>query len=107
MQLTANEELELRYMQALGFKWIARHEIGSVEIFKEEPVLESSIGFTKHGYEIWVIEGNYPINDFSLMRRPEIAKHEYITFEDGPLEIDKLLRENGDIPLVEPKGTGL
>lgn len=42
------------------------------------------------------------------MRRPGIAKHEYITFEDGPLEIDKLLRENGwDIPLVEPKGTGL
>ena len=102
MQLTQLEEIELKYLKAKGFKYIARHEIGTVEAFKEKPVRSKSTG-----YSIWVI-GRLPVLDFSLYFKTDLGAYDFLKWEDGPLEIDKLLMENGwDIPLVEPKGNEL
>ena len=86
MQLTANEELELRYMQARGFKWIARDE-------SEEGCRGCRSGFYVSGV------GDY--------MECVVGEYEFLNWKDEPLEIEKLLRKNGDIPLVEPKGNEL
>ena len=88
MQLTANEELELRYMQALGYKWIARDKTGEVFAYKTKPYRENvCFGCENNDY--------VPCS---------LGEYEELDFETKPLEIDKLLMENGwDIPLVEPK----
>lgn len=97
--LTALEEIELKYLQAKGFKYIARHHIGSLEAFKEKPVRNYG-----PGHPTWVI-GSYPIQNHTLYHELELDKYEFIKWEDEPMEIDKLLRENGwDIPLVYPEG---
>ena len=94
MQLTANEELELRYMQALGFKWIARDANENVYAYDIKPYIK----FVKNVYTNGD-EGDY--------MECEIGEYDFLKWEDEPLEIEKLLRENGDIPLVEPKGNEL
>ena len=96
MQLTTNEELELRYMQALGYKWIARDnsKYKEVNVYTVKPSRYTS-------YQGW--NGfNGDIGDIQL------GEYDFLKWEDEPLEIEKLLRENGrDIPLVEPKGNEL
>ena len=98
MQLTANEELELRYMQARGFKWIARDENKEVYAYEMMPYKSAGIPGSSNKY--------YANNDGDYIECP-VGEYEFLKWEDEPLEIDKLLRENGDIPLVEPKGNGL
>ena len=96
MQLTANEELELRYMQALGFKWIAKEKEGVVFAFEFKPKMMAGEDCGEWRAE----DGNC-----QLMA---LGKYDIIEWIDEPMEIDKLLRENGwDIPLVEPKGNEL
>ena len=93
MQLTANEELELKYMQALGYKWIARDGDRKSRVFA------------------WQIKPNRGeiewIHDESEVRWLHVGEYDFLKWEDGPMEIDKLLMKNGwDIPLVEPKDDG-
>ena len=99
MRLTANEELELRYMQARGFKWIARdcadsYNIKKVWVYKARPTRR---------------ENDWVSNDDSIDDYGEcnLGEYAFLKWEDEPMEIEKLLRENGDIPLVEPKGNEL
>lgn len=93
MQLTAKEELELRYMQALGHKWIARDngKYKEVNAYTVKPSRYTS-------YQGWNgINGD--IGDIQL------GEYNFLKWEDEPMEIDKLLMENGwDVPLVEPEG---
>ena len=87
MQLTDNEELELRYMQALGYKWIARDMNREVFAHNGEPY--------RSGID-WVNNGDYECMT--------LGKYDFLKWEDEPMEIDKLLRENGkDVELVYPK----
>lgn len=95
MRLTANEELELRYMQALGFKWIAR-DGGKYKEVNAYTVKPSRYTYFQGWNGI-----NGDIGDIQL------GEYDFLKWEDEPMEIEKLLRESGDIPLVEPKGTGL
>ena len=50
MQLTANEELELRYMQARGFKWIARDESEEVYAYDTMPYIAEGYRGYRSGY---------------------------------------------------------
>ena len=94
MQLTANEELELRYMQALGFKWIARDANENVYAYDIKPYIKFIKLIGKNVYTNGD-EGDY--------MRCEIGEYDFLKWEDEPLEIDKLLRENGkDVELVYP-----
>ena len=91
MQLTANEELELRYMQALGLKWIAKEKEGVVFAFEFKPKMMAG---EDHG-EWRVEDGNFEIM--------ALGKYNFIEWIDEPMEIDKLLRDNGkNIELIEP-----
>lgn len=91
MQLTANEELELRYMQALGLKWIAKEKEGVVFAFEFKPKMMAG---EEHG-EWRVEDGNFEIM--------ALGKYDFIEWIDEPMEIDKLLRDNGkNIELIEP-----
>ena len=97
--LTKNEEIELKYLQVKGFKWIVRLENGRLEAYKEKPNRD------KRGacYGTWVI-GEYPIKDFSLFTDLELGEYKFLKWEDEPMDINKILAEDGwDIPLVEPK----
>ena len=99
MQLTANEELELRYMQARGFKWIARDE-------NEEVCAYDTMPYIAEVYPGCV--SRYYANNGGDYLKCTVGRYEFLKWKDEPLEIDKLLRENGrDIPLVEPKGNEL
>lgn len=100
MQLTAKEELELRYMQALGHRWIARDkEIGcydsAVWAYKEKPTKQKNS---------W--KSNDTLTD--ICGACVLGEYNFLKWEDEAMEIDKLLMENGwDVPLVEPPGTGI
>lgn len=78
MQLTSNEELELRYMQALGYKWIARDMNCEVFAHKEKPYMS-------------VIDW---VNDSDYECMP-LGRYEFLKWEDNPIEIYKILKENG------------
>lgn len=96
MQFTANEELELRYMQALGLKWIAKEHNGNVFAYEVKPRMVA-------GEECgeWTTDEG----EWEFMK---LGVYNFLKWEDEPLEIDKLLMENGwDVPLVEPSGTGI
>lgn len=93
MQLTTNEELELKYMQALGMKWIAKDEdTGTVFAYENRPKRMAGEDCAE-----WRIDDG----DFEVQR---IGEYDFLNSTDQPMEIDKILMENGwDVPLVEPK----
>lgn len=91
MKLTEKEMIELKYMNFLGFKYIARHEIGTLCLFKEKPVRNKEVNGSQHcGYDTWVI-GEYPIKDFSLLGDAKLGKYKFITWESGVWEIESLI----------------
>lgn len=100
--LTEKEMVELQYNSYLGFKYIARNEIGSLSLFKEKPVRDKETnGRTTSGYDTWVI-GSYPIKDHSLYGEVKLGKYDFIQWNDGVFEIDALLNPNdysGDLEL--------
>ena len=99
MQLTANEELELRYMQARGFEWIARDESEEVYAYDIMPYIVEGYRGCRSGFYVSGV-GDY--------MECVVGEYEFLNWKDEPLEIEKLLRENGwDVPLVEPKGNEL
>jgi len=79
------ETIELKYLHALGFKYIGRHEKGTVEAFKEMPVRSRN-----NGYDTWVI-GSYPIRDFSLYGEIKLGEYCFITWDGGIVEIKTLI----------------
>lgn len=85
MQLTENEVLELSYMKALGMNCIARDKSGEMFAYEDNP----------HRFEkAFLGKGNYLI---------KLGEYDFIKWEDEPIEINKLLIENGlDIHLVYP-----
>lgn len=85
------ELIELKYLSAFGFKYIGRHEKGTVEVFKEMPVRDKVVNGSKHGgYDTWVI-GRYPIEDFSIYSKVKLGKYDFITWENGIVEIKSLI----------------
>lgn len=90
MELKENEKIELEYMYLLGFRYIARHEIGSVCLFKEKPVRDKEVNGNRGGYDTWVI-GKYPIKDHSLYGEINLGTYDFITWENGVFSIAELL----------------
>lgn len=92
LKLSDKEIVELKYMNYLGFKYIARHEIGKVELFKESPVRDKiANGYSHGGYDTWVI-GKYPIIDRSLYGDVKIGCYDFITWNNGVWNIEQLLK---------------
>lgn len=91
IKLTDKEYVELKYAYYLGFKYIARHEKGTVELFKELPIRDKETnGITTSGYDTWVI-GSYPIKDHSLYDKIKLGKYDFITWENGVWKITDIL----------------
>lgn len=90
--LTEKENIELSYLFELGYRYIARHEIGTVEAFKEMPVRDKIVnGSTHGGYDTWVI-GKYPITDHSKYYDLKLGKYEFVKWSDEPIAIGKLIQ---------------
>lgn len=91
MRLTDKEYVELKCAYYLGFKYIGRHEIGRVELFKELPVRDKETnGRTTSGCDTWVI-GSYPIKDQSLYGEVKLGEYSFITWENGVWKITDIL----------------
>ena len=89
--LNKKELIELRYLYELGYRYIGRHEIGEVEVFKKKPVRNKVVnGSTLDCYNTWVI-GKYPIKDHSLYHNVELGNYNMITWEKGVVEINSLI----------------
>nr|WP_312985343.1 hypothetical protein [Clostridioides sp.] len=85
-KLNDKEIIELEHMRDLGFKYIARHEIGRVELFKEKPERKSyPIGV----YDIWGI-GVYPVQNLKLCRETKL-NYDFITWDNGTWKIEEIL----------------
>lgn len=82
------EIIELKYLYALGFRYIGRHEKGTLEVFKKEPIRNIS---KTSAYSIWVIEDNFPIRDFSEYGDIKLGKYDFITWNDGIYKIEDLI----------------
>lgn len=93
MKLTDKEFTELKFLNYLGFKYIARNEIGSIYVFKEKPVRNKETnGRTNSGYDTWVI-GSYPIKDHDLYGEIKLGKYDFITWDNGVWEIENILNQ--------------
>lgn len=91
MRLTDKEYVELKCAYYSGFKYIARHEIGRMELFKELPVRDKEMNGTKTcNYDTWVI-GCYPIQDHSLYGEVKLGKYSFVTWENGVWKITDIL----------------
>lgn len=91
IKLNDKEITELKYMNYLGFKYIARHEIGRVVLFKEKPVRNKiANNITASHYDTWVI-GKYPKKDLRLYGEVRIGKYDCITWENGVWDIKEIL----------------
>ena len=96
IKLTDKEYIELKYKHYLGFKYIARHEIGSIELFKELPTRDKETnGRNTGGYDTWVI-GKYPIKDHSLYSKVELGEYNFITWSNGVWSISEILNNNSN-----------
>lgn len=90
--LTRLERIELEYLFELGYRYIARHEIGTVEVFKEMPVRDKVVnGSTHGGYDTWVI-GKYPIEDHSMYHDLDLGDYQFIKWSDEPIAISELIQ---------------
>lgn len=90
MKLKREEVIELEYMYCLGFRYIARQQIGCVRLFKEKPVRDKEVNGNRGGYDTWVI-GKYPIKDHSLYGEIKLGDYDFITWENGVWKIAELL----------------
>lgn len=90
--LTRREKIELNYLFELGYRYIARHEIGTVKVFKEIPVRDKVVnGSTHGGYDTWVI-GKYPIRDHSKYHDLKLGKYEFVKWSNEPIAIGELIQ---------------
>ena len=90
--LTRREKIELEYLFELGYRYIACHENGTVEVFKEMPVRDKVVnGSTHGGYATWVIR-SYPIKDHSKYRDLKLGKYEFVKWHDEPMAIGELIQ---------------
>lgn len=90
IELSNLEKIELEYFYVKGFRYIAKNENGNPKIFKKKPIREKSGSC----YGIWIIEDNYPIEDFSEYEKLTFSDYSFIKYEDEPMEIGKLLQHN-------------
>lgn len=96
IKLTDKEYTELKYKYYLGFKYIARHEKGTIALFKELPVRDKETSGSKNGgYDTWVI-GSYPIKDHSLYDIVQLGKYNFITWDNGVWDISQILNNNSN-----------
>lgn len=90
--LTEREKIELKYLYELGYRYIARNEIGTIKVFTEIPVRDKVVNGSKHGgYDTWVI-GKYPIKDASKYHDLELGEYEFVKWSDEPIEIRELIQ---------------
>lgn len=97
MQLTVKEEIELKYMQLLGYKWIAR-DSGEKRVkvcaYIDEPY---KVRFENCEQSVYLSSGT---GDCACCN---VGEYEFLNDENSLMEIDKLLRDNGkNIELIEP-----
>lgn len=80
------EYAELRLCKAKGYKYVARHEIGSMAVFKKKPIRKLG-----NHYGHWIIEDNFPIEKFHEYRNLEHGHYKSIEWKEEPLLIKDLL----------------
>lgn len=91
--LTRLEKIELEYLFELGYRYIARHEIGTVKVFKEKPVRDNVVNGSNCGcYDTWVI-GKYSIKDRSKYHDLVLGRYEFVKWSDEPIAIGELISE--------------
>lgn len=62
-------------------------------MFKEMPVRDKiTNGRKSGGYDTWVI-GKYPIEDHSVYSKVKLGRYDSITWENGIVEIESLIRK--------------
>ncbi|MBA4293803.1 hypothetical protein C0431_12645 [bacterium] len=95
--LTKNERIELSYLLMLGFKWLVRHEIGSVEVYKIKPHRDKEVNYypfgkDRGGYNTW-IETATPLTleELSRCKNTSYGKYQFIQWKDEPMDIEALL----------------
>ena len=97
MQLTVKEEVELKYMQLMGYKWIAKYSDEQrvrVYAYIEKPYKLRFENCKKSVYVSSKIGNRTCCN---------VGEYEFLNDENSLMEIDKLLRDNGkNIELIEP-----
>lgn len=98
MKLTYEEEVELKFLLLKGFKYLVRHEIGSVEVFVKEPHRDKETNYapygkTRGGYDTW-IETKTPLSleEQSRRRKVELGKYEFVQWKDEPILISDLIK---------------
>lgn len=102
VKLTYKEEIELRYLQLKGFKYLVKNENGSVEVYVKKPHRDKEANYipygkTRGGYDCW-IETKTPISieEHRRVRGVELGTYSFIRWEDEPMLIDELIQEDGN-----------
>jgi len=86
LNIKCEEFAELENMSKLGYKYIAKHEIGDVSFFKETPERKH---YKISTYDIWGI-GEYPMKNLHLMKSTNL-NYEFMTWDNGVFEIKEIL----------------
>ncbi|MEK4191753.1 hypothetical protein NYE44_01590 [Paenibacillus sp. FSL L8-0493] len=94
MKLKSEEKIELSYLRHKGFRYLVRHEIGSVEVFMNLPQRDKENNGYRGGYDTWIeTKTPLPMEERRRRRDVELGKYEFITWKDEPMLIDDILRE--------------
>lgn len=82
------EIIELMYLNAKGFNYLVRNEIGSVEVFKNKP----HKNYNSPGYITWVERG-YPMTIEEIKGRQQVTlgKYTFVKFEDNPILLSDIV----------------
>ena len=95
---SVEDKIEMMYMYELGYKYVARNEIGSVNFFKKKPSRRKSVFKDDiHGYDTWIIKGNFPITKRDEYKSSKIGTYEWLQWKNKPVKIIDII---GNIELV-------
>lgn len=93
VNLTQTERDELKSVYSKGFRYLVRNEIGSVEVFTNEPIRTKERRFT---LDIWVEkEDPYPIITPEKMKCRKFLKageYKFVQWETDPILIIDLIK---------------
>lgn len=92
INLTTVERTELTYYWLQGFRYIVRHEIGTVELFKDKPELSQP---ENAAYRIWYTE--IPIKDHSRQVKPKLGEYKFVSYPGEPISIYNVIGPLEDI----------
>lgn len=98
-KLSELELVELKYLQALGYKYLAKHENGKVEVFREEPKRIEAQGSP---VKWWHVPGTIevvPLIGISMYHDVKIGEYKALQWECDPILIETLI-DNQQVTLA-------